>query len=62
MKIAIFGTSNSLLNHGWVRGVYDGLAGIEICNFSVGNSPGSQFATLLGIDFNQFDFFFLILL
>lgn len=58
MKIAIFGTSNSIMTGGWVQGLRDGLVGAQITNFSVGDSPGVQFATLLELDLSNYDCIF----
>lgn len=59
MKIAIFGTSNSILRGGWVDGLRENIPGAEIENFSIGNSPGFSFGLYMSRDLSAYDVVFL---
>lgn len=58
MRILLLGTSNSLLQGGWVSGLAEALPDAEIFNLSLGRSPGLQFASRLGAQLDGYDVVF----
>lgn len=59
MKILILGTSNSIMRGGWLDGLKITIPEAEVENWSVGASPGIQFAAHMKRDLSVFDYIFL---
>lgn len=56
MHVLVFGTSNSLLQKGWVAGLRQG--GVIVDNWSVGMSPSTRFSAYANLDLSIYDFVF----